>query len=81
MNHKLKKDFLDEIKLLYPSNIVYIDYNDDEQGILIINSKYSIYEIELSSLYYTNPEGDLIIEQCKNIFIQYKRQYYLEELF
>ena len=81
---KLLSQFLDEVKLLYPSNIVYIDYNyksDNTSGpILIIDSGNSSYELELSSLHYTDTEGDLVIEQCKKIFIQYRRQHMLHQL-
>lgn len=81
---KLLSQFLDEIKLLYPSNIVYIDYNyksDNTSGpILIIDSGHSAYELELNSLHYTDSEGDLIIDQCKQIFIQYRRQHMLHQL-
>ena len=81
---KLLSQFLDEVKLLYPSNIVYIDYNyksDNTSGpILIIDSGNSAYELELNSLHYTDSEGDLIIEQCKQIFLQYRRQHMLHQL-
>jgi hypothetical protein len=84
MEHKLINKFLDEIKLLYPSNIVYLDYHyksDLTTGpILIIDSGHSSYELELSSLHYTDSEGDLVIEQCKKIFIQYRRQHMLQQL-
>lgn len=88
MEHKLINQFLDEIKLLYPSNIVYLDYhyksditNQIPVGpILIIDSRHSTYELELSSLHYTDAEGDSVIEQCKKIFIQYRRQHTLQQL-
>ena len=84
MNKSLLSKFLDEIKLLYPSNIVYIDFNyksDVTTGpILIIDFGHSSYELELSSLHCTDTEGDLIIEQCKKIFLQYRRQHTLQQL-
>ena len=88
MEHKLINQFLNEIKLLYPSNIVYLDYHYKSDitnlipigPILIIDSGHSAYELELSSLHYTDSEGDLVIEQCKKIFIQYRRQHTLQQL-
>ena len=88
MEHKLITQFVDEIKLLYPTRIVYLDYhyksditNQIPVGpILIIDSGHSSYELELSSLHYTDTEGDLVIEQCKKIFIQYRRQHMLHQL-
>jgi hypothetical protein len=88
MEHKLISKFLDEVKLLYPSNIVYLDhhYKSDVTNlipigpILIIDLGHSSYEIELSSLHYTDSEGDLVIEQCKQIFLQYRRQHMLQQL-
>lgn len=82
MTKKLLSQFLDEIKLLYPNNIVYIDYKSDltTSPILIIDLGHSSYELELSSLHYTNSEGDLVIEKCKQIFIQYRRQHILHQL-
>jgi hypothetical protein len=83
MEDKLIKQFVDEIKLLYPNNIVYLDYNKSDLTngpILIIDFGDSAYELELSSLHYTDPEGDKVIEQCKKIFIQYRRQHTLQQL-
>ena len=88
MEHKLINKFLDEIKLLYPNNIVYLDYHYKSDvtnlipigPILIIDSGHSSYELELSSLHYTDTEGDLVIEQCKKIFLQYRRQHMLHQL-
>jgi hypothetical protein len=84
MTKELILQFTEEIKKLYPSNIVYIDFNyksDVTTGpILIIDFGHSSYELELSSLHYTDSEGDLIIEQCKKIFIQYRRQHTLQQL-
>jgi hypothetical protein len=82
MEHKLINQFLDEIKLLYPNSIVYIDYINEPILIIYPPPYYenSSYEIELSSLHYTDSEGDTIIEECKKIFIQYRRQHNLEQL-
>jgi len=81
MQHELILQFTEEIKLLYPSNIVYIDLYTYENGpILKIDFGHSAYELELNSLHYTDPEGDLIIEQCKKIFLQYRRQHTLQQL-
>jgi len=88
MEHKLITQFVDEIKLLYPTRIVYLDYHYKSDitnyiplgPILIIDSGHSSYELELSSLHYTDTEGDLVIEQCKKIFLQYRRQHTLQQL-
>jgi len=81
MDQKLILEFTEEIKLLYSSNIVYTDlYNYDNGPILMIDFGHSAYELELNSLHYTNTEGDLIIEQCKQIFLQYRRQHTLQQL-
>ena len=81
MQHELILQFTEEIKLLYPSNIVYTDlYTYDNCPILKIDFGHSAYELELNSLHYTDSEGDLIIEQCKKIFIQYRRQHILNDL-
>jgi len=88
MERKLINKFLDEIKVLYPTNIVYLDYHYKSDvtnlipigPILIIDLGHTSYEIELSSLYYTDSEGDKVIEQCKKIFIQYRRQHMLHQL-
>ncbi len=80
MHHKLILQFTEEIKLLYPSNIVYTDLYTYNGPILKIDFGRSAYELELNSLHYTDPEGDLIIEQCKQIFLQYRRQHMLQQL-
>jgi hypothetical protein len=81
MTKELILQFTEEIKKLYPSNIVYTDlYNYDNGPILMIDLGHSAYELELSSLHYTDTEGDLIIEQCKKIFLQYRRQHTLQQL-
>jgi hypothetical protein len=85
---QLINQFLNEIKLLYPKNIVFIDYHYKSDvtklipigPILIIDFGHSSYELELSSLHYTDSEGDKVIEQCKKIFIQYRRQHMLHQL-
>ena len=82
MNKSLLSQFIDEIKLLYPNNIVYLDNKSDliiNGPVLIIDFGDSAYELELSSLHYTDPEGDKVIEQCKKIFIQYRRQHNLNQ--
>lgn len=82
MKHKLISQFLDEIKILYPNNITYIDYDckSIKGPVLIINFENSTYELEISSLHYTDSDGDVIIEQCKKVFLQYRRQHNLEKL-
>lgn len=81
MQKELILQFTEEIKLLYPSNIVYTDLYTYENGpILKIDFGHSAYELELNSLHYTDSEGDLVIEQCKKIFIQYRRQHTLQQL-
>ena len=81
MQHDLILQFTEEIKLLYPSNIVYTDLYTYENGpILMIDFGHSAYELELNSLHYTDSEGDLVIEQCKKIFLQYRRQHTLQQL-
>jgi hypothetical protein len=80
MQHKLILQFTEEIKLLYPSNIVYTDLYTYDGPILKIDFGHSAYELELNSLHYTDTEGDSIIEQCKQIFLQYRRQHILQQL-
>ena len=81
MTKELILQFTEEIKKLYPSNIVYTElYTYDNGPILKIDFGHSAYELELNSLHYTDSEGDLIIEQCKKIFLQYRRQHMLQQL-
>jgi hypothetical protein len=81
MTKELILQFTEEIKKLYPFNIVYTDlYTYDNGPILKIDFGHSAYELELNSLHYTDSEGDLIIEQCKQIFLQYRRQHMLQQL-
>ena len=79
MDDKLLLQFNNDIKLLYPHNIVYMELYDSEPTLILV-TELTRYEIEIKSLHHIESEGDLIIEQCKKIFLQYRRQHTLQQL-